>query len=160
MTTESTDRPDDQDDRVEPVPGAGREDDPANSLAAVLSELAGRGRERSAIQREIAQRSIAAAEAGEQRQFELSLKQFEYADIQHQRRYGLGRLLLLFAGIAVLILLALIGLVVAMAFFGSATQSQTAITMLGYGFAAIGGGGILFLIIYAVNSLTRWWQKM
>ena len=157
MTTDLPDRPDDRD---EPVLGTGGEDDPANSLAAVFSEMAERGRERNAIRSDVAQRSIAAVEAGEQRQFELSLKQIEYADIQHQRHYGLGRLLLLFAGIAVLILLALVGLVVAMAFFGSAMQSETALTLLGYGFAAVGGGGILFLIIYSVTSLTRWWQRM
>lgn len=157
--TELPDGPGEQDDRAEPVPDRGGDDELLKSLSATFSELAEQGRERTAIHREAALRSIAAVEAGEERQHNLTLKQIEYADIQHQRRYGLGRLLLVFAGIAVLILLALVGLVVAMAFFGSSMQAQTALTLLGYGFTAIGGGGILFLVMYASNALIKWWQR-
>lgn len=157
MTTE---QPDNQRDRAEISPVRNGADEILTPIAAVFSELVEQERQRIADQREIALRSIEAVESAEQRQHDLSLKQFEYADLQHQRRYGLGRLLLAISGVAVLVLLALGGLVMAMAFFGNVMQSQTAITMLGYAFAAIGGGGILFFIRYAVKSLTGWWQRM
>ena len=159
MVTDLPDEPGAQDNRAEPIPGHAGEVEILKSLVAVFSEFAEQEKQRTAIQREVALRGVEISEIGEQRQYDLSLKQIEYADIQHQRRYGLGRLLLVFAGIAVLILLALVGLVVAMAFFGSSMQSQTALTLLGYGFAAIGGGGILFLVMYACNALVRWWNQ-
>ena len=68
--------------------------------------------------------------------------------------------MIIIAGVAALFLLALLGFVVAMAFFGNPMQSQTALTMLGYAFAAVGGGGILLLIALGVNSVSKWWQGL
>ena len=38
------------------------------------------------------------------------------------------------------------------------TSWDACASSLGYGFAALGGGGILFLIMYAVNAFIKWWQ--
>ena len=129
-------------------------------IADAILALAEQGRERNAIRREIALRGLEFSESSEQRQHDLSLKQIDATNIQHQRRYGLGRLIIIIAGVAALFLLALLGFVVAMAFFGNPMQSQTALTMLGYAFAAVGGGGILLLIALGVNSVSKWWQGL
>ena len=63
-------------------------------------------------------------------------------------------------GSAGFVLLALLVLIVAIAFWGNPMQSQTALTLLGYSFAAVGGSGILFLIMYAVNTYIKWWQGL
>ena len=105
-------------------------------------------------------RGLEILESTEQREHALSVKRIEASNVQHQRRYGLGHLIIIIAGVAALFLLALLGFVVAMAFFGNPMQSQTALTMLRYAFAAVGGGGILLLIALGVNSVSKWWQGL
>lgn len=131
---------------------------PHDPIADAISALVEQTRESNAIQREMAQRGLTLAENAEQHQYDLTVKQIEATDAQHQRRYSLGRLMVIFAGAAVLLLLALVAFVVGTAIYGNPMQSQTALTLLGYGFAAIGGGGIMFLIMYAVNAYIKWWQ--
>ena len=148
-------------ERVEAVPpdGEGIEVS-AESLARAITDSADQERYRTDSRLEVALRGVEAAEKAEQIQYELALKQIESEDERHKRRYGLGRLLIVAVGILFLVLLILVGLVIAMAFFGDDKQSETALTMLRYGSAAVGGGGIVLLISYAINSLTRWWQRM
>lgn len=131
---------------------------PHDPIADAISALVEQTRESNAIQREIAQRGLTLAENAEQHQYDLTIKQIEATNVQHQRRYSLGRLMVILASAAVLLLLALAAFVVAVAIYGNPMQSQTALTLLGYGFAAIGGGGILFLIMYTVNTFIKWWQ--
>ena len=131
---------------------------PYNPIADAMSALVEQTRESNAIQREIAHRGLSLAESAEQHQYELSLKHIQATSEQHQRRYSLGRLMVMLAGSAVLFLLALAGLVVAMAFFGDPTQSQTALTMLSYGFAAVGGGAVSIAAVFGVNAVFKWWQ--
>ena len=130
------------------------------SLVSAITDITEQGRQRNAAEREIALRGFESSERTEQLQYELALTQMQSADEQHSRRYRLGRLIIIIVGVVLLGLLVLVGLVVAMAFFGSERQSQTALTMLGYGSAAIAGGGVVILIVYVINSLTRWWQGM
>ena len=129
---------------------------PRAALANALSALVEVMRERSAIQHEIAQRGVALAENAEQLQYDLAVRQIEAASIRRQRRQGLVPLLVIFAGTALLFLLALAGLVVAMAFFGSPTQSQTALTLLSYGFAALGGGAVFLAAVIGVKAAFQW----
>ena len=131
---------------------------PHDPIADAISALVEQTRESNAIQREIAQRGLTLAENAEQHQYDLTVKQIEATNVQHQRRYSLGRLMVILAGISVLFLLTLAGLVVAMAFFGNPTQSQTALTMLSYGFAAVGGGAVLLTAVFGVNAVFKWWQ--
>ena len=146
--------------------GDGTEITPAGAIevfakmASAMSEMAEQERQRNANQLEIAMRGLEILESTEQREHALSVKRIEASNVQHQRRYGLGRLIIIIAGVAVLFLLALLGFVVAMAFFGNPMQSQTALTMLRYAFAAVGGGGILLLIALGVNSVSKWWQGL
>ena len=129
-------------------------------MTSAMSEMAEQERQRNANQLEIAMRGLEILESTEQREHALSVKRIEASNVQHQRRYGLGRLIIIIAGVAALFLLALFGFVVAMAFFGNPMQSQTALTMLRYAFAAVGGGGILLLIALGVNSVSKWWQGL
>ena len=131
---------------------------PHDPIADAISALVEQTRESNAIQREMALRSLEVAENAARLDHDLSIRRIEATDAQHQRRYGLGRLGIIFAGAAVLLLLTLVAFVVAVAIYGNPMQSQTALTLLGYGFAAIGGGGILFLIMYVVNAFIKWWQ--
>lgn len=130
------------------------------ALGSAISNLAEQEQQRVSVQREIALLGIEAAERAEQRNFDLSLKQIESEDAQHGRRYGLGRLVVIFVGIAFLAALLLAGLVIAMAFFGSESQTETALTILSYGVAAVAGGGAVLFVVYFVNILSRWWQRM
>ena len=127
-------------------------------LTSAISDLAEQDRQRNDIQREIALRSLEVAENAARLEHDLSIRRIEATDAQHRRRYGLGRLGIIFASIAFLLLLLPVAFVVAVAIYGNPMQSQTALTLLGYGFAAIGGGGILFLIMYVVNAFIKWWQ--
>lgn len=159
--TAPPDPPNGDPEQVEAVPPDGeRIETFAESLARAIADLADQERYRTDSRREVALRGVEASEKAEQIQYELALKQIESEDERHKRRYGLGRLLIIAIGILFLVLLILVGLVIAMAFFGDDKQSATALTMLRYGFAAIGGGGIVLLVAYAINSLTRWWQRM
>ena len=130
------------------------------TLAEAMTDMAGQERQRMTIQREVAMRTLEVAENAEQLQYDLSVKQIEATDNQHRRRYGLARIVVIIIGALALVSLAVMVGVVAMAFFGDEAQSQTALAMLGYAFAAVGGAGILFLIWFSVNSLARWWQGM
>ena len=130
------------------------------SLVSAISNMAEQEQQRLSVQREIALLGAETAEKSEQRNFDLSLRQIEAEDNRHSRRYGLGRLIVTFVGIAFLVALLLTVLVVAMAFFGNESQSQTALTILGYGVAAVGGGGAVIIVVYFVNALSRWWQRM
>ena len=130
------------------------------SLVSAISNIAEQEQQRVSVQREIALLGIEAAERAEQRNFDLSLKQIESEDTQHGRRYGLGRLVVIFVGISFLAVLLMAGLVVAMAFFGSESQSETALAILAYGVAAVAGGGAVLFVVYFVNVLSRWWQRM
>ncbi len=129
-----------------------------NSIASAMTGMLDQGRERNAIQTEIALRTLELSQNADQLQHDLSLKEIEYTNQQQARRYGLGRLIVIIAGIALLAVMSLIGLVVGMVFYGSEMQSQNALTMLGYGFAAIGGGGVLLLFVVAANVVYRWWR--
>lgn len=130
------------------------------SLISTLSGFTEQEKHRIAVQREVALRTLEATQEVERLQHDLSLKRIEAEDEQHKRRYGLGRIVVAIVGVVFLVLLGLTGLAVAMAFFGNETQSQTALSMLGYGFAAVGGGGIFFFIGFLINSMARWWQGM
>ena len=152
------DQPNGNDNASETVPVG---DGTANSrypITDAISDLVAEERERNAIRRDIALRGLVRAENADQHQYNLAVRQIEATSNQHQRRYGPGRLTAILAGIAVLFLMALAGLVVAMAFFGDPTQSQTALTMLSYGFAALGGGALLLTAVFGVNAVFKWWQ--
>ena len=140
------------------VPAGNGEAELLSALNAAISDMAEQERRRSDIQRELALRSFELAENAAQLDHDLSIRQIKATDAQHRRRYELGRRGINFVGLGFLLLMALVGLIVAMAFWGNPMQSQTALTLLGYGFAAVGGGGILFLIAYAVNAYIKWWQ--
>ena len=140
------------------LPNGNGEAELFKALTSAISDIVEQERQRNDIRREVALRSLEASENATQLDHDLSIRQIEATDVQHRRRYGLGRLAIIFAGITVLLLLVLVAFVVATAIYGSPMQSQTALTLLGYGFAAIGGGGILFLIMYAVNAFIKWWQ--
>lgn len=131
---------------------------PQDPIASDISALIEQMREGNTIRREMALRSLEVAGNAARLDHDLSIRRIEATDAQHRRRYGLGRLGIIFAGAAVLLLLTLVAFVVAVAIYGNPMQSQTALTLLGYGFAAIGGGGILFLMMYAVNAFIKWWQ--
>lgn len=130
------------------------------TFAQAISDIADQERRRISVQHEVAMRTLEVAENADQLQYDISLKQIESTDNQHRRRYGLGRLIVIILGVLALVFLAMIVGVVSIAFFGDEAQSQTAIVMLSYVFAAVGGGGILFLIGFLINSLARWWQGM
>ena len=53
------------------------------------------------------------------------------------------------------VFLALLVLVLLMAFFGDPRQSELALRILTIGGQAVGGGGFLFLVAFAINRLTR-----
>ena len=131
-----------------------------SSLVSAISDITEQERQRNAAEREIALRGLESAERTEQIQYELALAQLQSADEQHGRRYGLGRLIIIIVGVVFVALLVLVGLVLAMAFFGSETQSETALTILAYGTAAVGGGGAVIFVVYFANVLSRWWQRM
>ena len=151
----SPDLPGGNDDTPETVPVGNGE---TELVRALTSAISGQERQRDNDQREVALRSLEVAENAARLDHDLSIRQIEATNALHQRRHGLGRLVIIFAGIAVLLLLGLAAFVVVVAIYGSPMQSQTALTLLGYGFAAIGGGGILFLIMYAANAFSKWWQ--
>lgn len=132
----------------------------ANALVAAITDITEQERQRNAAEREIALRGLESAERTEQLQYELAVAQMQSAAEQHDRRYGLGRLVVIFVGTAFLAMLLLAGLVVAMAFFGSESQSETALTILAYGVAAVGGGGAVLFVVYFANVVSRWWQRM
>ena len=152
------DQPNGNDGEAGIVPSGNGTAVPRDTIVDAISALVEQARERNAIRREMAQRGLARAENADQHQYNLAVRQIEATSNQHQRRYGPGRLMVILAGIAVLFLLALAGLVVAVAFFGDPTQSQTALTMLSYGFAAIGGGALLLTAVFGVNAVFKWWQ--
>ena len=154
------DQPGGNGDGTEITPAGGGEFEVFAKMASAISELAEQERQRNANQLEIAMRGLEILEITEQREHDLSVKRLEASNVQHQRRYGLGRLIVIIAGVAIFVLLAMLGLVAAMAFWGDPEQSQTALTMLSYGFAAIGGGGILLLIALGINAVSKWWQGL
>ena len=156
-----SDQPNGDPHEVENVPASDADSEGyLEALVSAISNIAEQEQQRLSVQREIALLGAEAAEKSEQRNFDLSLKQIEAEDNRHGRRYGLGRLIVIFVGIAFLAVLLLAGLVVAMAFFGNESQSETALTILGYGVAAVGGGGAVIIVVYFVNALSRWWQRM
>ena len=53
------------------------------------------------------------------------------------------------------VFLALLMLVLLMAFFGDSRQSALALDILTIGVQAVGGGGFLFLVAFAINRLIR-----
>ena len=73
-------------------------------------------------------------------------------DTQHQGDPLWVRISLMAAGG---VLLALFALVLVMAFFGDARQSDLALRMLTVGGQALGGGGFVLLVAFGINRLVR-----
>ena len=122
----------------------------AKSLVAAITDFAEQERLRSAAQREVALRSFEVAEKAEQLQHELSLRQVEAENERDRRRHRLAvYVIILLAGVP----LALLTLVVVMAFFGNERQSQIALNLLGIVGTALGGAGVVFLVAFAINRL-------
>ena len=141
-------------------PGDSEIESHIRTLVAAMADIADQERQRVSVQREVAMRTLDVAENSEQLQYDLSIKQIESTDNQHRRRYGLARLIVIILSIAGIVFLAVIAAVVAMVFFGDEAQRQVALTMLGYGFAAIGGGGIGIVGVFSIYAVSRWWQGM
>ncbi len=111
--------------------------------------------QRIALQREeqaIVLRGLEFADSADRRQNETTVKGIEAETERDRRRYRLViYALLLLAGVP----LALLTLAVAMAFFGDERQSQIALDVLRVVGIALGGGGFIFGVAYAINRLIR-----
>ncbi|MDE2786553.1 MAG: hypothetical protein OXL37_07810 [Chloroflexota bacterium] len=73
-------------------------------------------------------------------------------DTRYQGNLLLARVSLVVVGG---VLLALLALVLVMAFFGDARQSDLALSMLTVGGQALGGGGFVLLVAFGINRLIR-----
>ena len=124
----------------------------AESLVTAITDLAEQERLRTAAQREIALRSLEVAEKAEQLQHELSLRQVEAENERDKRRHlRVVIAICLGAGAPV----GLLALVLITALFGSERQSQIALDVLRVLGIALGGGGFIFGVAYAINRLIK-----
>ena len=132
-----------------------QDDESLPSLPAPLARMLDLEQERIAAQREqneIALRGLEVLENSDRRQHELNVKQLETTDGQNQRLHQLARLVLTVFGGGFLVVLFFL---LYMAFFGSSTQSVTALRVLSDGAKVLGGllGGAS--IFYIVSNLAR-----
>ena len=124
----------------------------AESLVAAITGLAEQERLRTADQREIALRSFEVAEKAEQLEHELSLKRVEAENEQDKRRH-VQVVISICLGVGAP--MALLALVLVTALFGNERQSQIALDVLRVVGIALGGGGFIFGVAYAINRLIR-----
>ena len=97
---------------------------------------------------EIQIRTLEVAENRDRLEHDYAVRKLENEDRQDRRAYRL-----LIAGIAVMVLLLFVLLY--MTFFGNQTQSAIALRILAIGGQAVGGGGFIFAVAYAINRLIR-----
>ena len=124
----------------------------AESLVAAITDLAEQERLRTADQREIALRSFEVAEKAEQLEHELSLKRVE-AENERDKRRHVQVIIAICLGVGAPV--ALLSLVLITALFGSARQSQIALDVLRVVGIALGGGGFIFAVAFAISRLIR-----
>ena len=99
-------------------------------------------------QHEIQIRTLEVAENRDRLEHDYAVRKLENEDRQDRRAYRL-----LIAGFVVVALL--IFVLLYMTFFGNQTQSVVALRILAICGQAIGGGGFIFAVAYAINRLVR-----
>ena len=117
-----------------------------------LSEIEGR---RIGIQEgrnQVAMRALEVNENSDKRQFDFHMARLATRERDGERSRALASTVLGFGGTAVV---AVIGLILGMAFFGSPDQKETAALLIEKGINALGGGGILLLIAAGLRRLLR-----
>lgn len=124
----------------------------AESLVAAITDLAEQERLRTAYQREIALRSFEVAEKAEQLEHELSLKRVEAENEQDKRRH-VQVIIAICLGVGAPV--GLLALILITAIFGSERQSQIALDVLRVVGIALGGGGFIFGVAYAISRLMK-----
>ncbi len=121
----------------------------------IVRELYDLERRRIAVQEgrnSVAMRSLENSDQSDRRQFEFHTQRLASEERESLRAHKLARLVLVYGGGLVLLVLIFIML---MAFFGNADQSEIAMTMIREGAKAIGGAGFIYLVAIAVRRLIR-----
>lgn len=131
------------------------DEDPDDLLPVQIGVMFDLEQQRIAVQREqiqIALRGLEIIESSDQRQYDFAVQKLNADDEQSKRQHRLAWLSLLIVGGGFLILLLL---VLAIAFWGNEKQSEIAISILTVGGQALGGGGFIFAVAYAIGRLIR-----
>ena len=145
-------QPNDASDEVDDVQPAVEMEGIISSAIELFGDLE---RERIALQREqqaVTLRSWEVMDNADRRQNETAVKGIESENEQDKRRYSLAIVAL---SLAIGLPLVLVTFILVVAFFGNERQSQIALDMLRVIGTAVGGGGIIILIVIAVSRFIR-----
>ena len=124
-------------------------------IASGLAIIADLERERIAVQREqqtVVLRGLEISDNADRRQNETVVRGIEAENEQDKRRH-IQVVIAICLGVGVP--MALLTLVLVMAIFGSERQSQIALDILRVAGIALGGGGFIFAVGFAISRLIR-----
>ena len=123
--------------------------------SAAITLFADLERERLVLQREqqaITLRGWEVMESADRRQNETAVKRIEAENEQDKRKHHRA---VVAVSLGIGVPLALLTLTLVVALFGSERQSQIALDVLKIAGIALGGGGFIFGVAYAINRLIR-----
>lgn len=152
-----TDRrpPDADEEGKEPLDGEVLPPDDLPQALQVIKELSEIESRRIGVQEgrnQVAMRALDVNESSDQRQFQFHMERLATDERDRTASRTLAKSILKYGGGAVGLLIALI---IVMAFFGDARQSDIATAMIEKGAEALGGAGFIYLIAAGVRRLLR-----
>ena len=124
----------------------------ALQLVKQLADIEGRRIGVQEGKNQVAMRALEVNEKSDLRQFEFHRERLASNEQDRKRSHTLARLVILYGGGAVLLIVALI---LGMAFFGDTAQSEIAMTMVKEGAKWVGGAGFIFMVATGLRRLLR-----